>query len=292
MTSNNGVRIGNEPDYDARINRAKQLASEYPFAAEVLGFYQRLAAFQKTIYSEMSKASEIPSDASKGDLRAFAVDNTFSAKHFPRVLAFLQETGPAPIAAAASQMASEEVSAWAAYLAHFLRDGQVQLEQEQEQEQETLQQSTETLKEFLLRAFLQPQIEFLVQALGAPPAHGRPRNCPRCDSVPLLGVLRPEGEGAKRFLVCSFCLGEWEFRRILCPACGEEAEQKLPVYVAEQLPHIRIEACDTCKSYLRTIDLTKNGRAVPIVDDLAAIPLSFWAEEHGYTRLHPNLLGT
>jgi formate dehydrogenase maturation protein FdhE len=43
---------------------------------------------------------------------------------------------------------------------------------------------------------------------------------------------------------------------------------------------------------LRTIDLTKNGRAIPIVDDLAAIPLSLWADEHGYTRLQPNLLGT
>jgi len=69
-------------------------------------------------------------------------------------------------------------------------------------------------------------------------------------------------------------------------------EKKLPVYVAEQFSHIRIEACDTCKSYLRTIDLTKNGCAIPIVDDLAAIPLSLWAQERGYTRLQPNLLGT
>ena len=72
--------------------------------------------------------------------------------------------------------------------------------------------------------------------------------------------------------------------------CGHSS--RLLRYVAEQLSHIRIEACDTCKSYLRTIDLTKNGRAVPIVDDLAAIPLSLWAEERGYSRLQPNLLGT
>ncbi len=73
-------------------------------------------------------------------------------------------------------------------------------------------------------------------------------------------------------MVCSFCLQEWEFRRILCPTRGEEAESKLPVYVAEQFPHIRVEACDTCKFYLRTIDLTKDGHAIPLVDDLAAIP--------------------
>jgi FdhE protein len=85
---------------------------------------------------------------------------------------------------------------------------------------------------------------------------------------------------------------EWEFRRILCATCGEEAENKLPVYVAEQFPHVRVEACDTCKFYLRTIDLTKDGHAVPVVDDLGAIPLSLWAQEHGYTRSQQNLLGT
>jgi FdhE protein len=105
-------------------------------------------------------------------------------------------------------------------------------------------------------------------------------------------VLRPEGDGGKRFLLCSFCNREWEFRRIYCSTCGEEAEEKLPVYVAEQFPHVRVEACETCKFYLLTIDLTKDGNAVPLVDDLAAIPLTLWAHEHGYSRLQPNLLGT
>ena len=56
--------------------------------------------------------------------------------------------------------------------------------------------------------------------------------------------------------------------------------------------HVRVEACDACKFYLRTIDLTKDGHAIPLVDDLAAIPLTLWAHEHGYSRLQPNLLGT
>ena len=116
--------------------------------------------------------------------------------------------------------------------------------------------------------------------------------CVPAVAPPLLGVLHPEGDGGKRCLVCSFCLHEWDFRRILCPACGEEGEGRLPVYVAEQFPHIRLETCDTCKVYLRTVDLTKNGLAIPIVDDLAAIPLSLWADEHGYSRLQANLLGT
>src|SRR2546429_3364061 len=39
------------------------------------------------------------------------------------------------------------------------------------------------------------------------------RLCPLCCARPLLGVLRPEGDGGKRFLLCSFCSQEWEFRR-------------------------------------------------------------------------------
>jgi formate dehydrogenase maturation protein FdhE len=43
---------------------------------------------------------------------------------------------------------------------------------------------------------------------------------------------------------------------------------------------------------LRTIDLTRDGNAVPIVDDIAAIPLSLWAQENSYRRIQSNLLGT
>jgi FdhE protein len=128
--------------------------------------------------------------------------------------------------------------------------------------------------------------------MAVPPMVMTVRVCPLCGSRPLLGVLRVEGDSGKRFLLCSFCSQEWEFRRIHCPTCGEQAEDKLPVYVAEQLPHIRVEACDTCKFFLTGVDLTKDGHAIPLVDDLAAIPLSLWAHEHGYSRLQPNLLGT
>lgn len=53
----------------------------------------------------------------------------------------------------------------------------------------------------------------------------------------------------------------------------------------------RVDACDTCHYYIKTVDLTKNGRAVPVVDELAAIPLSLWAAENGYMKVSTNLLG-
>jgi FdhE protein len=80
--------------------------------------------------------------------------------------------------------------------------------------------------------------------------------------------------------------------RVVCPNCGEEAFDRLPVYTAEDFPHVRIDACDTCRRYLKTIDLTKNGLAVPLVDDIASLPLDLWAGERGYRRLRRNLLRT
>jgi FdhE protein len=275
-------------DYDARIDRAKYLAKQYPFAGEILNFYQQLAGFQKAIYSDLLRSSESPSGTAHDDLRGLALNHSLLMKHFPQILSFLEREAPSPIAEGARRLAVGKLANWAAALNEFWKVGG----QRPASAEEIQDESAETVKEFILRAFLQPYVEFLTESMPPPPIDGRPPNCPRCDSAPLLGVLRPEGDGAKRCLICSFCFSEWEFRRIFCAGCGEQDEKKLPVYVADQLPHVRIDACDTCKSYLRTIDLTTNGRAIPIVDDLAAIPLSLWAEERGYTRLEPNLLRT
>ncbi len=108
---------------------------------------------------------------------------------------------------------------------------------------------------------------------------------------PLCSVLRPEGDGGKRSLMCAVCFAEWDFNRIRCPGCGEEDEKKLPVYTAAQFGWVRIEACDSCRSYTKAIDLTKNGLAVPEVDEIAAVALDVWAAEQGYTKLCPNLFG-
>jgi formate dehydrogenase maturation protein FdhE len=65
----------------------------------------------------------------------------------------------------------------------------------------------------------------------------------------------------------------------------------LPVFSAEQFPHARIEACDTCWRYLKTIDATRDGRAIPVVDDLATVALDLWASDQGYARVRTNLVG-
>src|ERR1043166_3106024 len=51
--------------------------------------------------------------------------------------------------------------------------------------------------------------------------------CPSCGAKPVAAVLRPEGDGGKRFLLCSQCLTEWEFRRVVCVNC-EHSRKRLP----------------------------------------------------------------
>jgi FdhE protein len=275
------------PDYDGRVRRARHLASAHPFAAEVLNFYERLAAFQKDFYARIRGSGSVPRVAgAEGQLRSELKLGDL-LRQFPEFLALLENAGPKPVADAAHSFAAQSSDQWTELLTDFWTFGG-----RSDSQSEAENSGAEPLEEFILRAFLQPYAEFLGARLSDSPLASSPRVCPRCGSAPLLGVLRPEGDGGKRRLLCSFCLQEWDFRRIFCAACGEEDEKKLPVYVAEQFPHVRVESCDTCKFYLHTIDLTKDGNAVPIVDDLAAIPLSLWAHEHGYSRIQPNLLGT
>ena len=267
-------------EYETRLERAEVLSSPQSGATEFLVFYRHVVSFQKFLYANIAAADQFKSGGGLVSGRRGELDLTVLLPHFRGYLSVIEQRAPSALAESARQMALLTSDAWVASLDAYWKHAGV------------YDQQVGAFAQFLARAFLEPCAEFRGQHAVRGPLVGTSRLCPVCGSRPLLGVLRPEGDGGKRFLVCSFCLQEWEFRRILCPMCGEEAEDKLPVYIADDTPHVRVEACDTCKFYLRTIDLTKNGNAIPRVDDLAAIPHSLWAHEQGYTRVQPNLLGT
>jgi FdhE protein len=92
-------------------------------------------------------------------------------------------------------------------------------------------------------------------------------------------------------LGCALCGGEWLFGRILCPSCFEGDPHKLPSFQSEKHPNVRIEACETCHRYLKSIDLSQDARPIPEADDLASIAMDLWAIEQGYARIEPGLAG-
>jgi FdhE protein len=264
--------------FAARIRRAENLAGRFPFAAEILNFYLHVAKLQQGSLDRFARVAPAESSSPLQQRGALPFDTL--APDFRKFLGQVESRAPRNLAAAARAMMPLDTDALGALLtAYWTTAGRGD-------------QQTSAVAQFFPRAFLQPLAELCAAGEAMPPLAATTSHCPLCNSRPLLGVLRPEGDGAKRFLLCSFCQREWEFRRILCATCGEADELKLPVYVAESLPHIRVEACEMCHFNLRSIDLTKDGHAVPIVDDLPALPLTLWAQEHHYFRVQPNLLGT
>jgi formate dehydrogenase accessory protein FdhE len=267
-------------EYDVRIRRAEKLIADKSSASELLSFYKRIASFQKSFLVQFSGAGKQPPESRPFDSVRSGLDLTLLLPHFRNFLSLVEQNAPNALAATARELAAMPSDSWITLLSSYWELGGI------------FDQQIGAFAQFFPRAFLQPYAAYLSGQTAVPPVLATPRACPLCGGRALFGVLRVEGDGGKRCMVCSFCGYEWEFRRILCPTCGEEEETKLPVYVAEQFPHVRVEACETCKFYVRTIDLTKDGNAVPVVDDLAAIPLTLWAHEHGYRRLQPNLLGS
>jgi hypothetical protein len=265
--------------WDARIQRAKELRASRPFAAEGLRFYERLAAFQKSLYAEIeavlgtSKVRREP-----GTLRQ-EFDSFLLLPRFGPFLSLAEGIAPAPLSASTRALAGDGSGRWLTVLSRFWEAGVGS------------PLNIDPAEGLLARSFLQPYAEYLADHGAWAPPVGTPPVCPLCDGKPQVGVLRPEGDGAKRFLICALCAHEWEYRRIVCPACGEENPHKLAVYTAEALGHMRVEACDTCRTYIKTADLTKDGLAVPVVEELATLPLDIWAIERGYSKLQANILG-
>ena len=262
-----------EAAWDARIARARELASSRPAARDLLTFYAALAEYQRSLA------------AGARDLET--VDVAAVVETIPGFLSWLRQNGRSDLAA--SVHVDSVVFAFALVASGFSRKstaGDLLPAEAGSHESEADDPAALFVIESLLQAFAGH-----LPSRGTPAAGSMPMRCPHCAALPVAAVLREEGHGAKRFLLCALCLQEWECLRIVCPACGEQDFDRLPVYTAEQFSHVRIDACDRCHHYVKTIDLTKDGLAVPCVDDIASVSLDLWARERGYTRVKTNVLG-
>jgi formate dehydrogenase accessory protein FdhE len=280
--------------WDRRIRRATELTSTYPFGAEGLRFYARVATFQKSLYAEIQKALKgSPKISADRPLRD-ELDFFLLLPHFSPYLSLVQQIAPAPLGRAAAGLAQKGPAAWQHAIEDFWhRDPELASDMDGGEDVRAGESLETSASERLLAwIFLQPYAEYLAAHRENTIVDGAPSTCPLCGGKPVVGVLRSEGDGAKKSLICMLCAHEWNFRRIYCPACGEEREPQMAFYSAPEIAHVRVDVCDTCHTYLKTIDLTKTGLAVPVVDELATIPLDLWAREHGYQKLQINLLGT
>jgi FdhE protein len=272
--------------WDARIARARELTSSYPSAKEGLRFYEHIAQFQKSLYGELEKdcgTSVIVPEP--GTLRE-ELDLFVLLPRFGPFLSIVEKNAPKLLANEASRLRESGSAHWQEVLAKYWQG-----EPRGEAVSAAVEVADDRLRMQVAWMFLQGYAEYLADYTARAPFHATPLLCPLCGSKPLAGALRVEGDGGKRSLICSLCATEWDFRRLICAGCGEEDVNKLPVYTAQGIAHVRVEACDTCRQYVKTIDMTKDGHALPVVDELATLPLNLWAEEHGYSKVRTNLLG-
>jgi formate dehydrogenase accessory protein FdhE len=257
--------------WDRLIRRAEQLAAQRGDASQLLTFYAKLLGAQKQVYESFRSRKEwLPSGL-------LAQDLGLVRPAMRTLLEAVEASGPALLADEAGRLRqSSEAEIDALLLEYWRSPSDIQ---------------------FFAKALLQPYASWLA-ALGRKPVDrnlgGGENRCPFCAAKPQLSLLKvqePSSEAGGRDLLCSTCLSVWPFRRVVCAGCGEERPARLGYFHTSEYDHVRVEACDTCKHYIKGIDLTKLGLAVPLVDEVAAAPLDLWARERGYAKIELNLIG-
>jgi len=259
--------------WDNRITRAEELLDRNLSSSEPLAFYERLLALQKEMRQRVG--STPPLTTTEGTSLREQLDLEVPMRWLSALIDIVEKHGPAKLAEEARRVSAAPREEHRQIFVEFLQ---------------TDAPTSYLPSSFFARVLLQPYAEFLALRLTVPAQYSRSL-CPLCGSRPQFAVLRPEGDGGKRHLACSLCLTEWEFRRIICPVCDEVDPFKLPRYSPEDPIAVRVDACDTCKSYLKSFDMTVNGLLVPEVDEIATVPLDLWASQHGYHKFQLNLLG-
>jgi formate dehydrogenase maturation protein FdhE len=249
-----------------RRRRARQLVDSHPFAAALIRLYEALLDVQERAFHTTLDDRPDPATVAR-----YVADHVMAD-----VAAASVATGPPTLANAIPERLRDAepvrfVTRWLA--------GERQ----------------PPVDEYLARAAAGPVLEALGPSAGA--ACGGPGSdgdCPRCGGRPQLSYLTDAGEALvsrPRMLLCCRCGESWIYPRMTCAGCGEQSTEKLPIFAdAERLPHLRVDACQSCRRYLITVDGRKEPEAVPVVDELAALPLDLDARERGFTKIVPNLM--
>jgi len=255
--------------WDKQIQRADQLASEPSGSTELLLFYAQLLRAQAETYEYLQRGKNLSGDL-KQDLPPL-IDIG------PYLLRTVSTYGPTLLATEALELSQAgEQGLQDTLLSYWTNPSDIQ---------------------FFPKVILQPYARLLnesgIQPVDRELSHSEGK-CPFCGGNPQVSFLQTRESGTEsgnRDLICTTCLSPWEFRRVVCANCGEERPNKLGYFHSPEFDHIRIEACESCKHYIKGVDLTRIGFAQPLVDEIYAAPLDLWAREHGYTKIELNLVG-
>ena len=109
-----------------------------------------------------------------------------------------------------------------------------------------------------------------------------------CGSLPFLSLMKEET--GKRYLLCSCCgylSGESE--RLICPFCNNDDHESLHYFYGEGEESFRMDLCDQCHHYIKTIDLRTTTGSDLYLEDISTLHLDFLASQKGYQRPTPTV---
>ena len=141
---------------------------------------------------------------------------------------------------------------------------------------------------FLVKASVRPSLEAQMEQLKRiiDLETWLKRNCPICGSLPYIAELRDEG--GKKYFRCSFCGCQWRWERLACPYCQNRTIDALHYFYSEEEEAYRVDLCDQCKGYIKTVDSRKLDYEPDLdLEDVITIHLDLLAIEKGYKRPVP-----
>jgi ribosomal protein L37E len=267
--------------------RAEALRARHPFAAEVLALYAALLDVWDEAWDAAHEERPEPP----------ALAGWAAGRVLPQVVEATATAGPEPLADATQRlldagMTSEPLAAWLAG------------------------DELAPVERYLARATLRGPLQAVDAdaACAQDPSPRGGRRCPRCGGPPQVSYRAHSDDGLvseHRHLACARCGASWSYSGSACASCGETKAARRTIYAERRerivvgrgdpaaparadgpvFPHVRIEGCHSCKRYLIDVDLGRDARAVPEVDELAALPLDLHASELGLSKITPNLMG-
>ena len=90
-----------------------------------------------------------------------------------------------------------------------------------------------------------------------------------------------------RYSLCSYCACQWRVDRLSCSVCGNKNQGSLQYFCGEGEEAHRVDLCDACHHYIKTIDYRSLEESDPSLEDLATLHLDVVAVQKGYTRAVP-----
>lgn len=135
---------------------------------------------------------------------------------------------------------------------------------------------------------LQPFFAQFARRLGkaAPVMMWRHNYCPICGNVPDVARIDPDNQ---RHLHCPQCDIQWLHHRLTCVVCDTDDIKKVQLLTIADLEPWRVEVCDECNGYIKTLDQRHGGLKAQLsvdlfVEDARTVQLDLMAQEKGYRR--------